>query len=208
MFNRKSYAIQMNFEVPDSEKRIAEKAQERFEDLLSKMKLATEYLDKIYDPFKRIDNLDTKLIVKYRKTFYDYAEQIKFKYDSIIEKSIDCVILMNEFKTDTIIEEMVNSFMSNMNNLVKYVDGLLSIFTNLNDPDFKPQLISSIDYIRKITSQIKQLVNDRIVEHISTNILAKNWASDFSDNYQKVVEEKVPLVMKLFRERQEALREK
>jgi hypothetical protein len=49
-------------------------------------------------------------------------------------------------------------------------------------------------------------VNDRILEHIDTNILAKNWESLVNDKYQEKVKNKTPLVVQLYKERQEALK--
>jgi hypothetical protein len=79
------------------------------------------------------------------------------------------------------------------------------LFSNINSPDFAPGIVPSIDAIRKQVNQIRQLVTDRILDHIDSNILAKNWASEFKD--AEKVQERVPLVVQLFRERQEALRE-
>jgi truncated hemoglobin YjbI len=208
MIERKAYAIQMSFEVPDSEKRLAEKAEERFEELLSTMKVAIEYLDLIYGPFKKHDNLDMKLIMHYRKTFRQYRDAVKRRYDKIIKMAFKCVMLMNEFAKDFAIKEIVNSFLAMVKELEKYINIFLSIFSDLSDAEFKNKLISTIDSIRKTSNQIRQVVNDRILDHIDTNILAKNWASDFSDKYQEIVEEKIPLVMQLFRERQQALSER
>ena len=114
---------------------------------------------------------------------------------------------MSEFNTDTSTEEIMKSFVGSIRQLEKYVDIFLSIFSNISESDFRNNLISSIDSIKKQSNQVKQLVNDRVLEHIQSNILAKNWASDFSKHVQEKVDNRVPLVVELFRERQEALKD-
>ena len=68
-------------------------------------------------------------------------------------------------------------------------------------------MISTIDSLKKQMNQIEQLIRDRILEHIDSNILAKNWAKDISKGDGEPIEERVPLVVQLFRERQKALQE-
>jgi hypothetical protein len=59
-------------------------------------------------------------------------------------------------------------------------------------------------------NQLDKLIRDRILEHIDSNILAKNWAKNISNRFEdsEPIEERVPLVVQLFKERQKALQEK
>jgi len=205
MLNKDAYSIQMNFGVPASEKETAVKAKEHFEKVLEKMQDAGDYLDLIYTPFKKNESVDMETLIEFRKTFRQYRDAVDKKYKEIIKKSYKSVALMNEFGIDTATEELMDSFMSSIRELEKYIDTFVSIFSNLNSPEFRNNLISTIDSIKKQTSQVKQLVNDRILEHIDSNILAKNWASDLSERFEDPIEERVPLVVKLFKERQKAL---
>jgi hypothetical protein len=207
MLNKKAYSIQMNVAVPDSEKRIAEKAEEQFENLLARLQDAADYLNLIYIPFQKHDNLDMEMIEKYRDTFRDYRDQVNKKLNTIIRRAYNCVVLMNEFSIDTSTEELMDSFLVAIRELEKYIDTFVSIFSNLNSQDFRQNLISTIDSIRKQFNQIKQLISDRILDHIDSNILAKNWASDVFKGDEQPIKEKVPLVIQLFKERQQALKE-
>jgi dGTP triphosphohydrolase len=205
MLEKKAYSIQMSFNVPDSERRVAEKAVEHFEDLLSRMKLALEYLDLIYGPFAELAQADPEQVVENRVILRKYRDQVKRNFDKIMRKAYRCMLLMGEFNTDTSTGEMMNTFMQAMKDVEKQVNVLLSIFSNLNSAEFKNHLIASIDSVRKQVNQVKQMVNDRILEHVDTNILAKNWMSDLSERYHHTVQEKMPLVTELFKERQQAL---
>jgi dGTP triphosphohydrolase len=204
---KKAYSIQMHFGVPESEKRIAEKAEEYLNQILTKIQDTKDYLNLIYIPFQKHQNVDMEMIIDYRKTFREYRDQVKFKFGKIIQLAYRSVALMNEFGTDTSTEEIMDSFIGTIRELEKYVDTFVSIFSNLNSSEFRNHLISTIDSLKKQMNQIEQLIKDRILEHIDSNILAKNWAKNISDVENKSLEERVPLVVQLFKERQKALKE-
>ena len=102
----------------------------------------------------------------------------------------------------------MDSFMGTIRELEKYIDTYVSIFSNLNSPDFRNHLISTIDSIKKQFNQISQLVTDRVLDHIDNNILAKDWAKNVLDRVDEPLQDRVPLVVQLFRERQKALKER
>jgi dGTP triphosphohydrolase len=208
MLDKTAHSIQMNFEVPDSEKEIAERAEEYFEKLLTKMSEAGDYLDIIYVPFKKYQKADPEMLVEYRRTFRQYRDVCKKKFKGIVKMSYKAVALMNEFSTDTATEELMDSFVGSIRELEKYVNTYVGIFANLNSPDFQTHLVSTIDSIKKQLSQIRQLVVDRIMDHIDSNILAKDWAKDVLDRFDEPQQERVPLVVELFRERQRVLKDK
>ena len=205
MLGKSAYSIQMSFEVPDAERRVAEKAEECLEDLLSRMKLGVEYLDLIYQPFSKVQSVDAKQVAEHRTILRKYRNEIKKRFDKIMKRSFRCMVLMGEFSTDTDTEEMMGSFMEAMKDVERQVNNLLAVFENLNSSQFKDHLIAAIDAVKKQVNQVRQLVNDRILEHIDTNILAKNWMSDLSERYEQKVQSKFPLVVELFKERQQAL---
>jgi dGTP triphosphohydrolase len=206
---RKAYSLQMHFGVPESEKRVAEKAEEYFNQLLAKLEDTKDYLSLIYIPFQKHQNIDMEMVTDYRKTFREYRDQVRLKFRTIAKLAYKCVALMNEFSSDTATEEIIESFMGTIRELEKYVDTFVSIFSNLNSLEFRNHLISTIDSLNKQMNQIEQLIKDRVLEHIDSNILAKNWAKNISDRFEgsEPIEERVPLVVQLFKERQKALQE-
>ena len=135
-------------------------------------------------------------------------DKVKEKFGKLNKRADKCMILMQEFSSDTNTEEMMDSFAAAMGDVEKQVGTFLGIFSNLDSPDFRNNLVASVEAVKKQANQLKQLVKDRILDHIDTNILARNWVSQVSDKYQGKVQEKVPLIVELFRERQKALSEK
>lgn len=206
MLESKAYTVQMNVDVPDAERRTAEKASESFESIIAQIKLALEHLDLIYTPFSKKQNIDADEVAENRAVLKKYSKKTKDIFDKIIESSFKSVSLMSEFSTDSAVEELMGSFVSSVKELEKQVNILISIFSNLSNPEFRNQLLQAIDSVRKQSSQLRQLVNDRVLEHIDTNILAKNWESLVNDKYQDKIKSKTPLIVELYQERQEALK--
>jgi hypothetical protein len=200
----KAYAIQMSFTVPNSERRLAEQAEQQFESLIARIKLATEHLDLIYTPFYKHENLDPDEITKYRAVLRNYRDQVQENFTNLLESADQGMILMGNFSTDTDVEEMMRSFDASTKELIGQFETFLTIFNNLSNPDFRNNLLASIDSIKKQANQLKQLINDRILEYIDTNILAKNWMSDLAVKYEGKVKQRMPLVVELYKERQQA----
>lgn len=205
MFKR-AYTLQMNVNIPDAEKKIAEQASEAFESVIAKLKLGIEHLDLLYTPFAKRESLDSEEVVENRDILRKYRDNTKNIFEDIIKHGLMAVSLMGDFSTDSDVEELMGSFVSSIKDLEKQVNYLLSIFSNLNSTEFRDSLLASIDSVKKKSSQLKQLINDRILEHIDTNILAKNWESLVNDRYQNKVKDKTPLMVQLYNERQKALK--
>jgi hypothetical protein len=204
---KRAYAVQMSFNVPDSERRVAEKAKEYFKYLTSLLKLSGEYLKLVAEPFKKYSPLDPDELVENRILLRKIERAVSRKFRKISRASRQCISLMHTFSMDTRTEEMMNSFNDAQEEVQKQVQTFLSIFSDLNSPEFGNNLISSVEAIRKQVNQLRQLINDRIIEHIDGNILAHNWYDTVSKkNQDQATQEKVPLMVELFRERQQALK--
>lgn len=202
-----AYSVQMNFEIPESEKKIAEQAVQNFEQFLAELKLILEYLDLIYTPFSKAQNLDTEEVVNNRDILRRYKKELKDKFDSLIKRAYTGISFMSTFSTDYTIEELMTSLVDQLRELERQGNFLLSIFSNLNDQQFQSNLISSIEIVKKECFQIKQFVNDRVLEHIDTNILAKNWESLVNEKFNKKIKNRTPLLVELYQERNQALKQ-
>lgn len=204
---RKGYSVQMSFDVPDAEKRVAEKASELFDELSGRLRVASNHLNIIYEPISKYEKIDSELLLEHREVFRNYRDQIKKNFETVMNLAFKAVILMGEFSTDTRTVEMMNSFIGSMKELEKQVNRLLGIFSDISNASFRDGIVRSIESVKEEANQVKHLINDRILNHIDTNILAKKWTSNVTDEYQNKVYEKLPLVVELWKERQKALDE-
>ncbi len=205
MLRKTAYSIQMSFKVPDAEKRLAEKAAESFDDLGSRLKLAINHLDILYIPFKKYQEYDAQELLEHRVILRRYRDQVQENFNDIMGRSAFCLKLMGEFGSDTQTADLMNSFQAHVADIRKQVNRFLGLFSNIGSAEFMTAALAAIDLIKKEASQLKQLINDRILTHIDTNILAKHWTANVADNYQNKVYEKVPMIIQLFQERQKAM---
>ncbi len=198
-------AIEMAFNIPDTEKEVAEQALKQFEAILNSLNLAKDHLDIIYEPFKQHENISPKVIVEKRGVINRYKQQIKKNYNKVKQSALLAIEKLNYFAIDTHILELINSFKDSIQDLEKQVNILLDILDDYESADFRETLLASIENIKKQSVQIDKLIRDRIINHIDTNILAKNWMTNMSNELKMKINDKIPLVTQLFNERQEAL---
>jgi hypothetical protein len=195
----------MSFTVPDAEKRIAEKAAESFDDLSSRLKLAMSHLDIMYVPFKKYQEYDAQELQDNRIVLRRYRDQVQANFNDILNRAGNCLSLMGEFGSDTQTADLMNSFQAHVADIRKQVNRFLGLFSNIGSAEFMTAALAGIELIKKEASQLKQLINDRILTHIDTNILAKHWTSNLDNKYQNKVYEKLPMIIQLFQERQKAM---
>jgi hypothetical protein len=81
----------------------------------------------------------------------------------------------------------------------------MDILDDFKSPDFRTNVLSAIENIRKESSEIEKLIRDRIIPHIDANILANDWISNTGDKLQVKIENRIPIITELFNERQKAL---
>jgi hypothetical protein len=197
---KKSVNIQMSARVPDSEKRVAEQASESFGELTGKLKLAISHLNTVSTSFSSLQNPDSKEIMKHRVVLRNFRDQVKKNFEQIMTIANSSAVLMARFSSDPETIEIMNSFGSQVQDLEKQVNRFLALFSNIGDESFMPSVMAAIDLIKKQAAQVTQLINDRALEHIDTNILAKRWTSEIKDENNNNVYERLPLLVQLFNE--------
>lgn len=205
MIEKYGYKAQMTFDITDSEKEAAKKALVCFEKLQNLLSLAVNHLDIMYEPFKDFGNVTPEELIESRFILRNYRDQVLDNFNKAKVIGLKCVMLMDTFASDTQSSEIMNTFVSSMQEIEKQVNRFAEIFNKLSSKEFSNIAITSIDSIKKQVAQLDQLVYDRIFDHIDTNILAKNWVSDLSEELDVDFQTKKPLVMKLWEERKKAL---
>jgi hypothetical protein len=204
MLHKIAESIEMSFDIPDAEKQIAEDASMRLEAFVSALKFAVKHLDVIYDPFSKHTDIPVKSVVKHRGLLNRLRGRVHENFEKAQRHALMGVQKLNHFSTgDTDIQELVNGFVEASDGLAESVSKFLTALQHdFRTQNFRDTIISSVDKIRKDAQELENLVYDRIIDHIDTNILAKNWMKDTSDALKVDMEEHVPLIQQLFEERQ------
>lgn len=200
-----AYSTQTTFDISDEEKKVASEASSYFEELTALLQRSLEHLDIIYDPFYKYQNMDSQEVLEYRVALRRYRDKIRDNFQNVLQLAHKAVVLMSEFSSDTKTRELLNSFVEEVDDVKKQVNFLLEVFSNIGGVNFRYGIVNGIDTVKKQSAQVKQLINDRILPHIETNILAKNWIGNIVDENDNRIYQQSPLLVRLFKERNEAL---
>jgi len=205
MMIKRAYSVQMSFDIPDEQKNIALQAKRAFEEVISRLRIAKRYLNKIYEPFSDLKESDPDEIYQHRLVFRRYRNQVKEYYQEVLAQIQKATLLMTSFSSDLDVVEMLDSFANIVHYLKDDVNTLLGDFSQLRNPKFPELLTKDIDQIKEDTDEIKEILNDRVLEYLDTNILAKNWISGITNEESTKLFENSPLIVELFKERQKVL---
>jgi cysteinyl-tRNA synthetase len=207
MLHKIAESIEMSFDIPDAEKQIAEDASMRLEAFVNALKFAVKHLDVIYDPFSKHTDIPVKSVVKHRGLLNRLRGRVHENFEKAQRQALLGVQKLNHFSTgDTEIQELVNGFVEASDSLAESVSKFLAALQHdFRTQNFRDTIISLVDQIRKEAQELENLVYDRIIDHIDTNILAKNWMKDTSDALKVDMKEHVPLIQQLFEERQKEI---
>lgn len=196
MITKLANTLEMSFKVPESEKNIAHQAIERLQSVLNFLSIAKEHLDLIYSPFQKVQSLSIEIINKYKGKLNRFKQKVKENYKEVKQHSFYSLEKLNYFSIDTHCIELISSFKDSMSDLEKAVIKLLECLDDYNSNNYRDKIIIAIDNIRKESSQLEQLIRDRIINHLEENIIGKSWTTDINTEIE--LSEKIPTVIDIY----------
>jgi len=211
--------VEMTLDITEEEKKTANQLVKVLKLLIDKLVSYNNYLNHLYNPFKKYQQVSTESIEKYRATLWRFTEEIEEKFLGS-ERSNDpkdwsfkktafiCAAKLKEFSTDTHISKLLESFSDDSTDVEDNVIQLVAIIRNHTSSTFRNNVITAMENTKKEISEFKKLIEDRIIDHINTNILAKNWIEDSSQELNIPVQEREPYVVRLYQDREKRMREK
>ena len=203
---KRSYNIQMTYDISDSEKMYAEQALHATDYMLGMIESFINHLDMMHLPFTENQDITPEQVWQFRATFREYRDQAKKNWQEVKNVGFKIVKLMNNFMSDTQIEKIMKSFNASLDDVSKQFDAFIILFNMLQSADFKANAVKSIDAIKKETAQLKEIIDERVQNILEKDILAKSWidqTGDISVNLEK----NKPFDIKLFEERKEQLKD-
>jgi hypothetical protein len=204
---KKSYSVQMSYDVSDTEKQQAEKALLYFKAAEKYLMQASDYLNIMNTPFKDNPDMTSEDIMKARAVIRRFRDKGIDNFDKFKRVSFECVNLMQTFSTDTQTLKLMKSFITSVDELEVKVNHFADLFNDLQSKDFSKDVVTAIEDIQKQCGDIDQIIDERIKNHIQTNILATSWVDSISNDLQMKIEKKTPLIVDLFNKRQDQLNE-
>lgn len=206
-FSKFAESINMSLDVPSSEKKIAQKIVRKFQFLVKKIDSFDKHLDILYNPFKSHENISEESITEHRASLRRYRDKIKENFSEIKIFIVTCITDLNYFSSDTHISELIKSFNDSIGDIEDALEILLTDLDNWQDKEYRNNIMKCIENIKKQTSQLENLINDRIINDINTNILAKNWTDNLDDKLKSSIKDKEPYIKQLHDERERKLKE-
>jgi uncharacterized protein (UPF0335 family) len=202
---KRASSIAMTYSVSDAEKRQAEVALLYFKHADKALITASDYLDLMKTPFKDHPEISPEEIEKTRAAIRRFRDKAVENFNQFKVVSFKCVQKMQAFTSDGQVTRLLKSFISAVEELEDQVNNFVNLFTDLKAKDFPAKVVSFIENIQKQCSSVEEVINERVMNHIQTNILAKSWVNQVSDHLQISIEKQKPLILDLFNQRQNQL---
>lgn len=207
MIKKLAHAVEMAFEIPDAEKEVASVASDRFNAVIDAIDQAKDHLNLMYEPFKKHENISSKSLIKRRGVLNRYKQQVKKNFNRVMQLSLYALDKFQYFSTDTEISELISTFKDSVEDVEKQVNIFLDILNDYESTDFRKHVLSTIEGCQKQCVQLKEMIKDRIIDHIDANILTKNWVTNTGNELNFKIQNRIPLITQLYNERKKALEE-
>lgn len=195
----------MSYDVSDSERHQADKALLYFKAAEKFLMQASDHLNIMKTPFKDNSDVAPEDIMKARAVIRRFRDKAIENFDKFKKVAFDCVNLMQTFASDTQTLKLMKSFISSVDGLELSVNQFADLFNDLKSKEFAKDVVASIEDIQKQCEEIDEIIDERIRNHIQTNILATSWVDSISNDLQMKIEKKTPLIVDLYNQRQEQL---
>lgn len=195
----------MSYDVSDSEKTQAERALLYFSATEKLLNKASDHLNIMKTPFKENPEMSPEAVMKARAALRRFRDKVIDNFNEFKVAAFKCVNIMQNFATDTQTVKLMKSFISSIDSIEILVNNFADLFTDLQSKDFSKNIVETIETIQKETDNLDEIIDERIINHIQTNILAKSWVDSVSNELQMQVEHKTPLILDLFNKRQDQL---
>jgi hypothetical protein len=197
--------VEMSIDIPDSEKKVGVRIVKRLEKIINSVNNFNDHLDILYNPFKKYNTVSEESIHKYRGSLWDYKQQIEVNLDNIKDMVVKTISDLKTFSTDTSINELISTFTDQFGEIESTTITLIEDIYDLESESYKENIVSDIDSVKKNIEEFKRLIDDRLADHININILSKSWLEDIDEHMKENINEKEPIVTRLYKERNEKL---
>lgn len=193
------FALQMSYDVSDAKKLKAEKTINYFTYLLKSLKKSESYLDIMLSYFKKHPDITPEDFKKYRAIFRKYRDSSLDNFNDFKRISFKCFVSMQPFSSDVQISKLIKTFTLSVSDVEKQVNRFAELFADLEnaDADLSQSLVKGIENIKKETSQLYQIIDDRIIAYIQTNILARTWVDNIGQELNEKIEDVPTLIEQL-----------
>jgi hypothetical protein len=207
VFSKLAQAVDMSLDVSSHEQKVAQKSIVYFQLLNKKLESFNTHLDILYNPLKSNENVSEKSVIDHRSALRRFHDKVQENFEELKKIAIYCLQNFNYFSSDTKINELIRTFNDSFNDVEDGLDVLLDALNNWQDKEFRNHIIQNMENVKKQIKELEDLVEERIIDYINTNIFAKNWVDNLDEDLKMSIKEREPYVKQLHKEREEALKQ-
>lgn len=178
-----SYILDMSYDISNIEKQKADQAIMLFDQVIKNLYKANDYLQLISEPFEKQSDITTDEIMNVRVELRRFRDNLLEKFNDFKHSAVQCLKIMETFSSDTQTLKLIKVFISSIDNLEESVNDFVLLFSNLEDEEFVNNIILGASKIQQLSDDLEEIINNRIIKHIKTNILASSWVDSVGTNY-------------------------
>ena len=206
--------VEMSLSIPEEELEQAKVLVDLLKLLVRRLDNFNNYLDHLYNPFKDHKSVSEESVIKYRGTLWRYTEEIikdfgddkdtskKLSSWSIKKIALVCASRLQRFSSDTQISKLLTTFTDDISNIESTVENMVKVIRNYETATYKDNVVKSMESVKREVVELSKIIEERIIDYVNTNILAKNWVEDFGEDFGIKTENKDPYIVRLYKERQ------
>ena len=201
MIKKRAYLLQMNSELNDEEKSVANRALIRSRKAEKDLRFCLNFIIVFYTPFKDNGGATPEYIFKTRASLRIFRNKNIENFNNFKMSAFYLLECLEYFSTDIQTIKIVNSFNSYIDELEDLVNKFSQLFNDLNSKDFVPEAIKLLDLIKDKIEDVIDMINNRINKHVKENILSINWRDELATKLNKTIKEQVPILLELGKKR-------
>lgn len=198
--------IQMSYEIPNEDKILARNIIEDLIKLKTTIEQSSELLNKT-QPFEKHQTVSTEALVEKRGVLGRYHKEVKNSFSECKKHAFLIIEKMKNFDTDHNIAELISSLKEGMEDLEKKAEDFLAALDNIRSTTFRENLLDGVKKTKEQCEKVKDLIEERIEDHFQKNFLPNQWSESVSQLVQQTIAPNMPLMKRLFEEREKALQQ-
>lgn len=195
---------ELSYTIPENEKSIAQNIVENLNQLKGSISQASDLLNKT-QPFEKHQTVSAKALHDKRGAIGRYHKEVKEHFETCKKEAFLILEKMKNFESDHNIAELISSLREGMEEIERKAEDFLSALDDLQAPDFRDKVLTSVKKTKEQCESVKDLIEERIQNHFVKNFLPNRWSESITNLVQHVITPQIPLMQRLYQEREQAL---
>jgi hypothetical protein len=195
---------ELSYSIPENEKSVAQNIVENLNQLKGSVSQASDLLNKT-QPFEKYQTISSKALYDKRGAIGRYHKEVKEHFEKCKKEAFFILEKMKNFESDHNIAELISSLREGMEETEKKAEDVLAALDDLQAPDFRDKVLNGVKKTQEQCEKVKDLIEERIQDHFVKNFLPNQWSESVSKLVEHVITPQLPLMSRLFEEREKVL---